>query len=82
MRKATILGVLLIAPLPHALVAQNGVADAVGSITAEDIVRRVRIIANDTMRGRDTPSPELDQTAEYLAGEFRKMGLLPGAGGG
>ncbi|MCH7776774.1 MAG: M28 family peptidase, partial [Gemmatimonadetes bacterium] len=82
MRKATILGVLLIAPLPHALVAQNGVADAVSSITAEDFVRRVGIIAHDSMRGRNTPSPELDQTAEYLAGEFRKMGLLPGAGGG
>ena len=82
MRKATILGVLLIVPLPHALVAQNGVADAVSSITAEDFVRRVGIIAHDSMRGRNTPSPELDQTAEYLAGEFRKMGLLPGAGGG
>ncbi len=80
MRKTTILGVLLIAP--HALVAQNGVADAVSSITAEDFVRRVGIIAHDSMRGRNTPSPELDQTAEYLAGEFRKMGLLPGAGGG
>ena len=80
MRKATIIGVLLIAP--HALVAQNGVADAVSSITAEDFLRRVGIIAHDSMRGRNTPSPELDQTAEYLASEFRKMGLLPGAGGG
>ena len=80
MSKTTILGVLLIAP--HALVAQNGVADAVSSITAEDFVRRVGIIAHDSMRGRNTPSPELDQTAEYLAGEFRKMGLLPSAGGG
>ncbi len=80
MRKTTILGVLLLAP--HALVAQNGVTDAVSSITAEDFVRRVGIIAHDSMRGRNTPSPELDQTAEYLAGEFRKMGLLPGAGGG
>ncbi|MCH8935197.1 MAG: M20/M25/M40 family metallo-hydrolase [Gemmatimonadetes bacterium] len=82
MRKATILGVLLIAPLTPALVAQNGVADAVSSITAEDFLRRVGIIAHDSMRGRNTPSPELDQTAEYLASEFRKMGLLPGAGGG
>ena len=80
MRKATIIGVLLIAP--HALVAQNGVADAVSSITAEDFLRRVGIIAHDSMRGRNTPSPELDQTAEYLASEFRKMGLLPGAGDG
>ena len=82
MRKATILGVLLIAPLTPALVAQNGVADAVSSITAEDFLRRVGIIAHDSMRGRNTPSPELDQTAEYLASEFRKMGLLPGAGDG
>ncbi len=80
MHKTTILAVLLIAP--QALVAQNGVADAVSSITGEDFVRRVGIIAHDSMRGRNTPSPELDQTAEYLAGEFRKMGLLPGAGDG
>ena len=30
------------------------------------------------MRGRDTPSPELDQTAEWVASEFRRFGLQPG----
>jgi Zn-dependent M28 family amino/carboxypeptidase len=80
MRKITVIGVLLFAP--HALAAQNGVTTAVNSITAEDFVRRVAVIAHDSMRGRDTPSPELDQTAEYLAEEFRRMGLTPGAENG
>jgi Zn-dependent M28 family amino/carboxypeptidase len=80
MRKITVIGVLLIAP--HALAAQNGVTDAVNSITAEDFVRRVGVIAHDSMEGRDTPSPGLDKTAEYLASEFRRMGLTPGADDG
>jgi hypothetical protein len=32
------------------------------------------------MRGRDTPSPELTQTAQYIAGQIREFGLELGAG--
>jgi hypothetical protein len=80
MHKMTVLGVLVLAP--QALLAQNGVSDAVNSITAADYLRRVSVIADDSMRGRDTPSPELDEVARYLAGEFRRMGLTPGASDG
>ena len=80
MRRITIIGVMFFAP--QALMAQNGVTHAVNSITADDIIRRIGVIAHDSMAGRDTPSPQLDQTAEYLAGEFRRMGLSPGAGDG
>ena len=70
MRKITVLGVLMLAP--QALAAQNGVTDAINSITAADFIRRVGVIAHDSMRGRNTPSPELDKTAEYLAAELKK----------
>ena len=56
----------------------GSVAAAVNSITANDIARRIGVIAHDSMRGRDTPSPELDEVANYIAGEFRRFGLKPG----
>ncbi len=80
MRRLTLVATLCIAP--SALAAQTGVAEAVGSITPEDFIRRVGVIAHDSMRGRDTPSRGLDLTAQWIADEFRAMGLRPGSGNG
>ncbi len=80
MRKVALIGVLL--SVPQAVLAQNGVTNAVSSITAEDFLRRVGVIAHDSMRGRDTPSPGLSMTAQYIADEFRRIGLSPGAPNG
>ncbi|MFQ5889445.1 MAG: M28 family peptidase [Gemmatimonadota bacterium] len=52
------------------------------TITPEDFRRRIWVLAHDSMRGRDTPSPELVETAEYVAREFRSFGVKPGAGDG
>jgi Zn-dependent M28 family amino/carboxypeptidase len=54
-------------------------AGAAGSITAADIRHRVGLLADDSMRGRWTPSPELEKVAAYIAGEFARLGLR-GAG--
>ena len=51
---------------------------AVNSITAQDIRRRIGILADDSTRGRDTPSPELEKVANWIAAEFRRFGLKPG----
>jgi hypothetical protein len=51
---------------------------AVASITPADVQRRIGVIAHDSMGGRDTPSPGLDKTAAYIAGEFQRFGLKPG----
>lgn len=59
--------------------SDNPYADAAASITAEDMYQRVSVLAHDSMRGRDTPSPELDEVANYIADEFRRMGLEGGA---
>jgi len=76
-----VLGLLL---LPGVLVAQSpaSVQRAVQSITPDDIRRRIAIIADDSMRGRDTPSPELEEVAAYIASEFRRIGLKPGGDNG
>ena len=59
----------------------GSVQQAAQSITQNDIRRRVGIIADDSMRGRDTPSPELDEVAAYIAGEYRRLGLRPAGDG-
>jgi hypothetical protein len=55
---------------------------AVGTITEGDIRQRIGVIADDSMRGRATPSPELDATAAYIADAFRSFGLRPGGDSG
>jgi Zn-dependent M28 family amino/carboxypeptidase len=55
---------------------------AVETITPRDIMRRIGIIADDSMLGRDTPSPGLELTAQYVASEFKRAGLQPAGGNG
>jgi len=69
--------VLLLAPGAACAQDRADVASAIGSITPGDIARRVAVIAHDSMRGRATPSPQLDQVAAYVAGEFSRLGLEP-----
>jgi Zn-dependent M28 family amino/carboxypeptidase len=42
----------------------------------------VTFLASDSMRGRDTGSPEHRQAAEYVAEQFRRAGLEPGGTNG
>jgi hypothetical protein len=68
------------APVAVAEPAASSIDDAVSSITAADVQRRVEYLASDELRGRDTPSPGLEAAARYAADEFRRMGLQPAAG--
>jgi hypothetical protein len=63
---------------PAAPVAGRGAA----AITAGGVSRHIEVIADDSMRGRATPSPELDKVAVYIAGEFARVGLQPGGDSG
>jgi len=78
------LRVLSLLLLPGVVAAQSpaSVQRAVQSITPADVLRRIGIIADDSMRGRDTPSPELEKVAAYIASEFRRVGLKPGGDDG
>jgi hypothetical protein len=64
------------------LLAQSQVQSAAATITPADVARRIGIIADDSMMGRDTPSPGLEMTAAYVADQFRKFGLKPGGENG
>ena len=46
-------------------------------ITAERMKEILYYIASDEMQGRDTPSPGLDKTAQYLADNLKRLKLKP-----
>jgi hypothetical protein len=46
-------------------------------ISAGALRGHVSFLASDALRGRQTPSPELDIAAEYIAAQFRRIGLEP-----
>ena len=50
---------------------------AAASITPADYVKKIGVIAHDSMGGRDTPSPGLEMTASWVATEFERLGLMP-----
>lgn len=61
---------------------ERAIERAAGTITESDYLGRIGVIAHDSMQGRDTPSEGLDETAEWIAAEFDRMGLEGGAEGG
>jgi hypothetical protein len=55
---------------------------AVATITPDDIRQRIGKLADDSMMGRDTPSPGLEQAAAWIAAEFGRLGLEPAGDAG
>jgi Peptidase family M28 len=55
-------------------------AAGIDGISAEGIARHISVLADDSLRGRATPSPGLESAAAYVAAQFRDAGLLPIAG--
>lgn len=81
MQKYLVLAGLLLSPA--SVLAQDAqVEEAARTITADDFDWRVGVIAHDSMQGRDTPSIGLDRTAEWVASEFRRLGLRGGGENG
>ena len=60
----------------------EGVLAAAASIEPDGYLRKLGVIAHDSMRGRDTPSPGLEMTAAWIAAEFERLGLIPGGDDG
>jgi len=46
-------------------------------ITADFFHTQISYLASDSMKGRNTPSPQLDSAASYIARNFREWGLQP-----
>ncbi len=52
------------------------------SISAEDLAAHLYFFASDFFEGRETSTRGQKMAAEYLAGQYRKMGLTPKGTGG
>ncbi|MGH7247910.1 MAG: aminopeptidase, partial [Pseudomonadota bacterium] len=54
-----------------------GVQAALDRISPKSLRGRLSFLSSDLLEGRDTPSPGLAIAAEYIASEFRRIGLEP-----
>ncbi len=70
------------APPASGPAAGPDLAAAAATITAADVDRRIAYLASDEMRGRNTPSPELEEAARWIAADFERLGLEPGGDSG
>ena len=50
---------------------------AIDRISANGMRGHLSFLASDLLEGRDTPSRGLDLAAEYIAAQFRAVGLEP-----
>ena len=50
------------------------------TITANSLKGHVSFLASDALEGRDTPSKGLEVAGEYIASEYRRLGLKPAVG--
>ena len=73
---------LLLAPCALAGQSRTSITQALNSITPADVRRHIAVLADDSMLGRATPSPQLEETARYVAAQFRRAGLKPGGDDG
>src|SRR5512145_3357521 len=62
--------------------APNPLDEVVETITPADIRGRIELLADDSMLGRDTPSPGLERAARYVIAEFQRLGLRPAGDSG
>src|SRR5437016_12956173 len=46
-------------------------------IDPQRFLSHIKYLASPEMRGRGTGSPELEKAADYIAGQFRAIGLKP-----
>jgi hypothetical protein len=73
------------APAPAAIpLSASGLTaeQAAATITPQDVYARIEFLASDRMRGRNTPSPELEIAASYLVNQYKLWGLQPGGENG
>src|SRR5688572_6998715 len=58
-------------PAPGTLTVEQ----AEETLTPAEVRQHIGHLSADDMKGRDTPSPELEKTAAYVAAEFKRLGF-------
>ena len=70
----------LVALIPALVVLGFQAKPDVNAVSSARLKAHVRFLSSDLLKGRNSPSEGLDVSAEYIAGEFEKLGLKPGKG--
>lgn len=60
------------------LLLAQAVRAASPEIDANRLLAHIRFLASDDMKGRADGSPELNRAADYIAAQFKEIGLAPG----
>jgi Zn-dependent M28 family amino/carboxypeptidase len=63
---------------PAIAVAEPVPAEAVAAIDTGTLMRHIRVLANDSLMGRQPGSAGEDKTVAYLESQFKSIGLKPG----
>src|SRR5215472_7299547 len=50
---------------------------AYGGVDSTTYVDEIKYLASPELKGRATPSPELEKAANYIVGKFKSFGLQP-----
>ena len=70
----------LVLPLVFGCGSGRSLTDGLDAITAESVSAQMTYLASDSLKGRNTPSPELDTAAAFIARTFARNGLQPVGG--
>lgn len=79
MKKLLLLCLPLVANVAMAQKDENA-AKYAGLITPQALKQKLTILAGPEMEGRETGTPGQKRAAEWIEGEFKRMGLKPGNG--
>src|SRR5215467_14955692 len=60
-----------------AIPAARPVADQAADLSVSRYLDHVKYLASDELKGRGDGSPELNKAADYIASQFRILGLRP-----
>jgi aminopeptidase YwaD len=63
-----------------AIPAARPVAEQASDLSASRYLDHVKYLASDELKGRGDGSPELNKAADYIAAQFRRLGLHPMGG--
>jgi len=64
------------------LLLTGAVGAAAPAIDADRLLGHIKFLASDDMKGRADGSPELNRAADYIAQQFKEIGLNPGGDNG
>src|SRR5665811_1201790 len=67
----------LLAPCILALAFAAGPARTADDPSAANIKADMAFLASDRLKGREAGTPEFDIAADYVAGQMKKIGLVP-----